>query len=65
MREELYFSEEHKMLRDMVREFSQNEVKPLAQKLDETGEFPYDTVKKMSKLGLEMNFWSLESISHA
>ena len=52
MREELYFSEEHKMLRDMVREFSQNEVKPLAQKLDETGEFPYDTVKKMSKLGL-------------
>jgi len=52
MREELYFSEEHKMLRDMVREFAQNEVKPLAQALDEAGEFPYKSVEKMAKLGL-------------
>ena len=50
--EDLYFSEEHIMLRDMVREFAQNEVKPLAQKLDETGEFPYESVNKMAKLGL-------------
>ena len=50
--EDLYFSEEHIMLRDMVREFAQNEVKPLAQKLDETGEFPHESVKKMAKLGL-------------
>ena len=48
MKEDIYFSEEHKMLRDMVREFAQNEVKPLAQKLDETGEFPYESVKKMA-----------------
>ena len=52
MKEDLYFSEEHKMLRDMVREFAQNEVKPLAQKLDETGEFPHKSVKKMAELGL-------------
>ena len=51
MKEDLYFSEEHKMLRDMVREFAQNEVKPLAQKLDETGEFPHKSVKKMAELG--------------
>ena len=50
--EDLYFSEEHIMLRDMVREFAQNEVKPLAQKLDETGEFPYESVNKLAKLGL-------------
>jgi len=50
--ENLYFSEEHKMLREMVREFAQNEVKPLAQELDETGEFPYESVKKMAELGL-------------
>ena len=50
--EELYFSEEHKMLRDMVREFAQNEVKPLARELDASGRFPYESVKKMSELGL-------------
>ena len=50
--EDLYFSEEHIMLRDMVREFAQNEVKPLAQKLDETGGFPHESVKKMAELGL-------------
>jgi len=52
MKEEIYFSEEHKMLRDMVYEFAQNEIKPLAQKLDETGEFPHESVKKMANLGL-------------
>jgi len=52
MKEDLYFSDEHMMLRDMVREFAQNEVEPLAQELDETGEFPYESVKKMAELGL-------------
>ena len=52
MKEEIYFSDEHKMLRDMVREFANNEVKPLAQELDEKGEFPHESVKKMAKLGL-------------
>ena len=37
--EQLYFTEEHKMLRDMVRDFARNEVKPLAQKLDEKANF--------------------------
>ena len=50
--EELYFTEEHKMLRDMVRDFARNEVKPLAQALDEKGGFPYESVKKMAELGL-------------
>jgi len=50
--EDLYFTEEHKMLRDMVRDFARNEVKPLAQELDEKGIFPYESVKKMAELGL-------------
>jgi len=50
--EQLYFTEEHKMLRDMVRDFARNEVKPLAQELDEKGEFPHESVKKMAELGL-------------
>ncbi|HIG50913.1 MAG TPA: acyl-CoA dehydrogenase [Candidatus Marinimicrobia bacterium] len=40
------------MLRGMVRDFARNEVKPLAQKLDEKGDFPYESVKKMAELGL-------------
>jgi alkylation response protein AidB-like acyl-CoA dehydrogenase len=40
------------MLRDMVREFAQNEVKPIAREIDASGEFPRDTVGKMAKLGL-------------
>jgi len=52
MKEDLYFSEEHIMLRDMVRNFAQNEVKPLAQEIDEKGEFPHESIKKMSDLGL-------------
>ena len=50
--EDLYFTEEHKMLRDMVRDFARNEVKPLSQELDEKGGFPYESVKKMAYLGL-------------
>ena len=47
--EDLYFTEEHKMLRDMVRDFARNEVKPLAQELDEKGGFPHESVKKMAE----------------
>ena len=50
--EQLYFTEEHKMLRNMVRDFARNEVKPLAQELDEKGGFPHESVKKMAELGL-------------
>ena len=48
--EQLYFTEEHKMLRDMIRDFAVNEVKPIAQELDEKGEFPYKSVKKWQNL---------------
>jgi len=48
---DLQLSEEHKMIRDMAREFAQNEIAPVAAHFDETGEFPYETVKKMGAQG--------------
>ncbi|NOZ04203.1 MAG: acyl-CoA dehydrogenase [FCB group bacterium] len=48
----LFFTEEHEMLRDMVRDFAQNEVAPVARELDASGEFPQALVKQMGELGL-------------
>jgi len=39
------------MLQKLYREFAENEVAPLAAEIDESGEFPSETVKKMAKLG--------------
>ena len=36
----------------MVREFAINEIKPLAQKIDNEGIFPKESIKKMADLGL-------------
>ena len=43
-------SKEHEMARTLFREFAEKEVKPLAQEVDETEEFPRATVEKMAKL---------------
>ena len=48
----MYFSEEHKLLRKMVREFSEKELKPLAQEIDKKSKFPLESIKKISALGL-------------
>ncbi|MBD5545054.1 MAG: acyl-CoA dehydrogenase [Lachnospiraceae bacterium] len=44
-------SKKHEMARTLFRDFAQNEVKPLAQEVDETETFPRETVDKMAKLG--------------
>src|SRR5512143_3763263 len=44
-------SEEHKMLRDAARDFAQKEIAPIAAEFDESGEFPYETIKKMGGMG--------------
>lgn len=43
---------EQELVRQMVREFAINEVKPIAAEIDETERFPMETVEKMAKLGL-------------
>jgi alkylation response protein AidB-like acyl-CoA dehydrogenase len=42
----------HLQIQRMVRDFCEEEVKPQARKWDETGEFPFATVKKLGELGL-------------
>ncbi len=44
-------SEEHKMIRDAARDFAVNEIAPIAAAFDESGEFPYETIKKMGEMG--------------
>lgn len=44
-------SKEHEMARNLFRDFAVNEVKPLAQEIDETERFPMETVEKMGKYG--------------
>ncbi len=48
----IYFNEEHLMLRKMVQEFAVNEIKPLAQTIDQEGNFPQESINKMAELGL-------------
>ena len=50
--DELFFTEEHVMLRDMVRDFAKNEVAPVARELDRLEKFPKDLIKQMGELGL-------------
>lgn len=45
-------TEEQKSIRDLARAFAQKEIAPIAARIDETGEFPLETVKKMGELGL-------------
>ena len=40
------------LFEQMIRDFAENEVKPLAQEVDEQERFPRETVEKMGKLGL-------------
>src|SRR5579859_1246701 len=48
----LQLTPEHEELRRAVREFARKEIMPVAAHFDETGEFPYDIVKKMGQMGL-------------
>lgn len=40
------------LFRQMIRDFAEKEVKPLAAEVDEEERFPIETVEKMAKLGL-------------
>jgi len=45
-------NQDQTLLRNMVREFAEKEIKPKAAEIDESREFPKDTVKKLAELGL-------------
>ncbi len=44
-------TDEHEMIRQVAREFAQNEIAPIAAEFDETGEFPIETIEKMGAQG--------------
>ncbi|MBZ4653367.1 MAG: acyl-CoA dehydrogenase domain protein [Peptococcaceae bacterium] len=44
-------TKKQEMFRTLFQEFAEKEVAPKAFEIDENGEFPWDTVKKMGKLG--------------
>jgi len=44
-------SKEHLMLQEMYRKFTETEVKPLAEEVDEEERFPVETVKKLARYG--------------
>lgn len=76
-----YFSEEHDMLRDTVRDFARREIAPHAEEWDEAGIFPRELFKQAGDLGLfgiridpkfggsGLDWWAtaayIEGISHA
>ena len=45
-------SHEQEMVRKMVRDFAENELKPIAPDIDESEEYPLESVKKMAGLNL-------------
>lgn len=49
---EFKFTEDQLMLRDMVRDFVNNEIKPRASEIDANEKIPEDLIKQMGELGL-------------
>jgi len=45
-------SEDVVLVRDMVRRFAEQKIRPIADEIDRTGEFPLATIKEMAQLGL-------------
>jgi len=44
--------EEHKMIRDMCRDFSREVITPRAEKIERTGDYGYDIIARMAELGM-------------
>ncbi|RZT97476.1 butyryl-CoA dehydrogenase [Ancylomarina subtilis] len=45
-------TKEQELFQQMIRDFAENEVKPLAAEVDEQERFPIETVEKMAKIGI-------------
>lgn len=48
----LNFNEEHELLRNLVRDFTNSEIRPLAKQIDEKEEIPHELIKKIAEVGL-------------
>ena len=48
----LFFNEEHSMLVDMVRDFANTEIAPIAKDMEKNGKIPKEIISQMAELGL-------------
>ena len=55
-----FLVDEHHQVREIVRDFAEREIKPVARDLDAKQEFPWDNVKKMGELGFLGAPWDPE-----
>lgn len=49
---EFGFTEDQQMLREMVKDFTNKEIKPIASKIDEDAKIPETLIKKLGELGI-------------
>ncbi|MCU7496380.1 MAG: acyl-CoA dehydrogenase [Ignavibacteria bacterium] len=49
---EFSFTEEQQMLREMVRDFTNNEIKPIAHKIDAEEKIPRELINKLAEIGV-------------
>ena len=47
-----YMNEERAMIRDMVRNFTQNEVKAAVKEMEENDAYPHELMRKAGDLGI-------------
>lgn len=53
------FTREHELIKQLMKEFVENEVRPIAAEIDETERFPLETIDKLAKYGIKgMSFSS-------
>jgi len=52
MDDSLYFDEHHLAVREMVRAYARDEVAPIAARYDASADFPWESIRRMSELGL-------------
>jgi short/branched chain acyl-CoA dehydrogenase len=45
-------SDDHRAIQRLVRDFAVNEVRPVAEQLDQSKSFPYEIVAQLGELGL-------------
>lgn len=49
---EFSYSREQQMVKKMLKEFAETEIAPISSEIDEKAIYPYETMEKLSKLGL-------------
>jgi butyryl-CoA dehydrogenase len=55
-----FLTDEHHQVREIVRDFADNEIRPIAREHDLEARFPWETVKQMAELGFMGAPWSPE-----